>query len=93
MDSVASDRKELTMGLLTLIRRLREAKEQRIIAALKTHGEMSSYALGETARVWSGALHPILLEMETDGRIVSRWGAATVVIEPHRTRFYRLIGL
>lgn len=71
-------------------RQRRVAQEQRILDLLQASGEMSGYELGKAAEIGSGSLYPSLMEMERDGRIVSRWGIATAERGWHRPRLYRI---
>ena len=69
---------------------LRQKREKRIMDALLHHTELSSYDLGKFAEVSASSLYPALHRMEIDGRITSRWGAATDERGDNRPRLYRL---
>ena len=78
------------MWPFTILRRRREAREQRIIDLLRSDHELSSYQIGKQANLGPGSLYLTLQRLEQDGRLVSRWGVATEERGWHRPRLYRL---
>ena len=76
------------MVIFAFFRRRREAREHKILALLRTHGELSGVEIYRLSGLSAGSMYATLYRMEEAGRLTSRWGEA-VEGWPRPRRLYR----
>lgn len=66
-------------------------KKLRVLAALMSDKlEYSGAEIEAATKLWSGSLYPILLDLERDGLIVSRWDTEVRYSARPRRRLYSI---
>lgn len=70
----------------------RHADHRRRILTAIAHGEAGGATIAKRSGLWTGVLYPMLMELERDGVLVSRWEERTGG-DPKapRTRLYRAV--